>query len=93
MLPLTKEDLQSHQYAKACHISGKRILKRFAVDKNYQKVRDHCHFTGKYRGAAHSTYNLKFWMSDEIPVIFHNSSNHDYHFIIRELANEFEGQF
>ena len=42
-----------------CHICGKRILKKIANDKNYQKVRDHCHFTGKYRCAAHSTGNLK----------------------------------
>ena len=72
MLPLTKEDLQSHQYAKACHISGKRIPKRFAVDKNYQKVRDHCHFTGKYKGATHSICNLKLNVPNEIPVVIHN---------------------
>ena len=32
-------------------------------------------------------------MSNEIPAVFHNGSNYDYHFIIKELANEFEGQF
>ena len=32
-------------------------------------------------------------MPNEIPVVFHNSSNYDYHFIIKELANRFEGQF
>ena len=32
-------------------------------------------------------------MPNEIPVVFHNGSNYDYHFIIKELANEFEGQF
>ena len=32
-------------------------------------------------------------MPNEIPVVFHNSSNYDYHFIIKELAKEFEGQF
>ena len=32
-------------------------------------------------------------MPNEIPVVFHNGSNHDYHFIIKELTNEFEGQF
>ena len=49
---------------------------------NYQKVRDHCHYAGKYRGAAHSICNLKI-----------NGSNYDYHFIIKEYENEFEGQF
>ena len=37
--------------------------------------------------------NLKFNVTNEIPVVFHNGSNYDYHFIIKELANGFEGQF
>ena len=56
---------------------------------NYWKVRDHCHYTGKYRGAAHSICNLKFKVSNEILVIFHSGSSYDYHFIIKELAKEF----
>ena len=32
-------------------------------------------------------------MPNEIPVVFYNSSNYDYHFIIKELGNKFEGQF
>ena len=60
---------------------------------NYQKVRDHFHYTGKYRGAAHNVCSLKFNVPNEIPVVFHRVSNSDYHFIIQELANEFEGQF
>ena len=39
---------------------GEKILKRLSKSKNYRKVRYHCHFTGKYRVAAHSTCNLKF---------------------------------
>ena len=70
----------------------KKILKKFAKDKNYQKFRGHCHYTGKYRGAAHSICNLKFNLPNEIPVVFHNVSNYDYHFIIKELGNEFEGK-
>ena len=58
-----------------------------------QKVRAHCHYKGKYRGAAHSICNLKFDVPSEIPVVFHNGSNYDYDFIIKELANEFEGKF
>ena len=41
----------------------------------------------------HSICDLKFNVSNEIPVVFHNGSKYDYHFIIKELANEFEGQF
>ena len=50
MLLLTKEELKLHQNAKVCYICGKRFVKKFANYKNYWKVRDHCHFTGKYSG-------------------------------------------
>ena len=50
-------------------------------DKKYCKVRDHCLYTGEYRGAAHSV--LK-----KIPIVFHNGFNYGYHFIIKELAEE-----
>ena len=58
-----------------------------------QKVRDHCHYTGKYRGAAHSNCNLKYRTTKKIPVVFHNGSTCDYHFIIKQLAREFKGCF
>ena len=60
--------------------------------KNYQ-VRDHCHYTGKYRGAAHNICNLRYKVPKEISIVFHNGSIHDYHFIIKELVKEFEGNF
>ena len=60
---------------------------------NYIKVRDHCHYTGKYRGAAHKTCNLMYNTPREITVIFHNGCNYDYHFIIKGLAEEFESEF
>ena len=62
-------------------------------DKKYCKVRDHCHYTGEYRGAAHSIFNLKWSVSKKIPSAFHNGSNYDYHFTMSELAEEFERQF
>ena len=55
-----------------------------------QKVRDHCHYTGKYRGAGHSNCNLKHRTTKKIPVVFHNGSTYDYHFIIKQLAREFK---
>ena len=72
MLPLTKEEWKSHQYAKVCYICRKNFLKKFAKDKNYRKVRDHCHYTGRYRGASHSICNLKFNVPNEIPAVFHS---------------------
>ena len=59
-------------------------------NKEYRKERDHCHFTGKYRGAVHSICNVIYKDPKNIPLNFHNGSNHEYHFIIRELAKEFE---
>ena len=71
-------------------------MQKFSTDDNnkkYQKVRDHCHYTGKYRGAAHDICNLRYKIPKEIPVVFHNGSTYDYHFIIKELAEEFEEEF
>ena len=59
---------------------------------NDRKGRDHCHFTVTYRGAAHSKCNLRFNMANEISVAFYNGSNYNYHFIIKELAKQFEGE-
>ena len=58
-----------------------------------QKVRDHCRYTGKYRGAAHSICNLRYKIPEEIPVVFHNGSTYDYHFIIKRLAKEVKDNF
>ena len=85
MLLLTKKELKLHQDSIKCYMCRKGFLKKFANYKNYQKVRDHCHFTG---GAAHSICNLRFNVPNEISVVFHNRSNYNYHFIVKELANE-----
>ena len=60
--------------------------------KLYDKVKDHCHYTGKFRGAAHNICNLRYKTPKKIPVVFHNGSTYDYHFIINQLAKEFKGQ-
>ena len=67
-------------------------LKKLSENINYWKVIDHCHYTGKYRGTTNSICSLKFNVPNEIPVIFHNASNYDYHFI-KKSAKEFEGEF
>ena len=60
--------------------------------EKYKKVRDHCHFTGKYRGCAHSICNLNFCNRYfKIPVFFHNMKNYDGHLIIQnaeKLSNK-----
>ena len=81
-----------HNKQKVCYI----WKKRFSTDdssKKYHKVRDHCRYTGRYRGAAHDTRNFRYKIPKEIPVVFHNGSTYDYHFIIKGLAEEFEGHF
>ena len=60
--------------------------------KNIIKL-DTIHYTEEHRGAAHSICNLKCILPKEIPIIFHNGFNYDYHFIIKELAEEFKKQF
>ena len=72
------------------------MQKRFSTDvynKKYHKVRDHCHYTRKYRGAAHDICNLRCKTPKEIPVVFHNGSTYDHYFITKEQAEEFEGEF
>ena len=66
---------------------------QIAKDKNHRKVTSHCHITGKYGGAAHDICNLRFNVPNEVPVAFHNGSNHDYYFIKKELANKFKDKF
>ena len=61
--------------------------------KKHYKVRDHCHYTGKYRGASHTICNLRYKIPKEISVVFHNGSTYDYHFIIMELVKKCEGNF
>ena len=62
-------------------------------DKKHYKVKDHCHYTGEYRGAAHNICNLRYRIPKEIPIVFHNGSTYDYHFIIKELVKKSDGNF
>ena len=66
----------------SCHI----CFKPFKGIGN-PKVRDHCHCSGIYRGAAHSLCNLQYKIPSYIPVIFHNLSGYDAHMFIKELAS------
>ena len=61
---------------------------KYLKDKKFRKVRDHCPYTGECRGAAHSICNLKYRMPKKTLIVFHTGSNHDYHFIIKQLAEK-----
>ena len=80
MNKLTKEQTVEFVTAKECHI----CFKKFSPKD--RKVRDHCHYTGKYRGAAHSSCNLRYRIPDYIPVVFHTLAVYDAHLFIKELA-------
>ena len=92
MIPLTKEEEDNYNKENICYICKKEFNNN-DTSSSECKVRNHCHFTGKYRGAAHNTCNLRYKIPKNIPVIFHNRSTYNYHFIIKELACEFDGNF
>ena len=69
---LTNKQQKSNENAKICYICKEKFEDNHAKDKKYRKVRDHCHYTGEYIGAAHSICNLKFSVPKEIDIIFHN---------------------
>ena len=86
---LTKEQQESYENAKICYICKETFENKYWRDKKYRKVRDHCQYTGEdstAHGAKHS-------VPKKIPIVSHNGSNYDYHFIIIELAEEFKKQF
>ena len=51
------------------------------------EVRDQCHITGKFRGAAHFSFNANFKITKKVPVIFHNLKEYDGHLIMKDLSN------
>ena len=84
MIKLTDVQKREHEAAEECHI----CLKEFNDPKN-RRVRDHCHYMGEYRGAAHNNCNLKYKIPDHIPIVFHNLSGYDAHLFIKELGRRF----
>ena len=93
MIPLTDKEKKFYEKQKVGYICKKGFSTDVDDNKKYQKVRDHCHYTGKFRRAAHSICNLRYKTPKEIPVVFHIGSTFDYHFIIKQLAKEFDGRF
>ena len=80
---MTTEDILNHSRADVCHICEKPFA--CAGDS----VRDHCHITGKYRGAAHATCNLKLRLDPKttvIPVVFHNLRGYDSHLLMQAIS-------
>ena len=80
---MTDEDIEHHKSATHCHICEELLT---PSDKEDYTVRDHCHFTGTYRGSAHNLCNLRLTIPTKIPIVFHGLKNYDSHFIIKALA-------
>ena len=74
----TEEDRKHFNKASDCWICGEEL--------GNDRVRDHCHFTGRYRGPAHNNCNLKYRKPKSISVFFHNLSGYDSHLFIKKLG-------
>ena len=97
MIPLTTGKNKSCHEQNICYICKKEFSANDNDNRNifklYHRVRDNCHYSGKYRGASHGICNLRDKTPKEMPVVFHSGSTYDYHFIIKDLAELFKGQF
>ena len=75
---MSEMDKKEYENATHCHICEKEL--------GEDKVLDHCHLTGNYRGAAHNECNLNYKIPKFFPVIFHNLSGYDAHLFIKNLG-------
>ena len=82
-----------HQKRQKSDLFVEKFGDKYDNDQNYRKVKDYCHYTGEQRDAEYSICNLEYGIPIQITVLFHNGSNYDYHFVIKKLVEEFEGQF
>ena len=80
MRALTKVQWKDYKSVSSCHICFKPFR------EGNRKVRDHCHYSGIYRGAAHSLCNLQHKIPSYIPVVFHNLAGYNTYMFIKELA-------
>ena len=76
---MTIEDEENDQNSENCWMCDQKII------INKDKVRDHCHITGKFRGTAHRECDSKLRIPSKMPIIFHNLERYDGHLIFREL--------
>ena len=81
MIPLSSEEWKKFRESEVCWLCKGKF-----GEKTFSKVRDHCHYTGKFRGAAHQSCNLKFKRPKFTPVFFHNLQNYDAHLFVRALG-------
>jgi len=77
-IQMTEIDMQDFNQTMICWLCEKEL--------GEDRVRDHDHLNGKYRGAAHNRCNLQAKLDKTVPIFFHNFSNYDLHLFIKELS-------
>ena len=79
-IKISEQEEESFKNAIECYACG--------LDLGDDRVRDHCHLTGKYRGAAHSKCNLRMRTPKFVPVLFHNLEGYDSHLFVKSLGGQ-----
>ena len=74
-----EDAMKLHESLTVCYACGDKLGRN--------KVRDNCHYTGKYRGTLNSKCNLKLKVNRTIPVLFHDLSGYDSHLFVKRLAD------
>ena len=80
---MSEEEEHLFQQSNSCSCLSYLLL--LLIDNDEEKVRDHCHITGKFRGAGHWDCNINFQLTKKVPVTFHNLRGYDSHLIFNEL--------
>ena len=78
---MSEEEEHLFQRSNNCWICEKLI------DNDDEKIRDRCHITGKFRGAAHGSCNINLELTKEVIVIFHNLRGYESHLFLKSLVN------
>jgi hypothetical protein len=85
---ITAEQEQEFRNATNCHICEKPLPERCPEKTSNYRVRDHCHVTGNYRGAAHNDCNINFKYKSKIPIMIHNLRGYDSHLILKHYGDQ-----
>ena len=80
-MEITEAEEKHFEECKKCHICNRDFCEKDA------KVRDHDHYTGKYRGAAHKKCNIDYFSNRYVPVVFHNLRGYGGHLIIKKCVS------
>ena len=75
---MTRKDWLAFGTAETCHVCDKSL--------DVDSVRDHCHITSEYRGAAHNACNLKLRLNPSIPEVFLNLRGYDSHLLMQAIS-------